>query len=60
MARKSIVSKRLIKKGTIIKKDDICFKRPGTGLSPLEIRKIIGKKTKNQIEPDRVIKNKFL
>ena len=29
VARKSIVAKRLIKKGTIIKIEDICFKRPG-------------------------------
>ena len=60
MARKSIVSKRLIRKGIIIKRDDICFKRPGTGFSPLEIKKVLGKKTKNAIMPNRVIKNKYL
>ena len=60
MARKSIVSKRLIQRGKIIKRNDICFKRPGTGFSPLEIKKVLGKKTKNEINPNRVIKTKFI
>ena len=55
-----MTSKKLILKGAIIKRNDICFKRPGTGLSPLQMKKILGKKTKKEIKPNRVIKNKFL
>ncbi len=60
MARKSIVSKRLLKKGAIIKKNDICFKRPGTGFSPLDMRKILGKKIKRDIKANKVITKKFI
>ena len=54
--RKSCVSKRDISKGEIIKMRDICFKRPGTGVSPLSISKIINKKAKRIIRKDKIIK----
>ena len=60
MSRKSIVSKKLIKKGQIIKMKDICFKRPGTGFNPLYLKFIINKKVKNNILKDKVIKPKDL
>ncbi len=56
VARKSIVSKKFIKKGIKIRKNDIEFKRPGTGVSPLNLKKIIGKITKKNIRPNRIIK----
>lgn len=56
VARKSIVSKKFIKKGTKISKKDLQFKRPGTGISPLDINKIIGMRLSRDIKPDRVIK----
>tara|TARA_Y100000389_G_C17460398_1_gene521272 strand:- start:2564 stop:3598 length:1035 start_codon:yes stop_codon:yes gene_type:complete len=55
MSRKSIVSKKLIKKGQIINIKDICFKRPGTGFNPLYFKFIINKKAKNNILKDKVI-----
>lgn len=60
MSRKSIVSKKLIVKGNILKKSDICFKRPGTGFSPLEMQKILGKKVKKTIPQNRIISKKFI
>ena len=42
--RRSIVLKKNCKKGYIITKNDLDFKRPGTGLSPNDASKIIGKK----------------
>ena len=60
VSRKSIVSSNFIPKGKKISEIDICFKRPGTGFSPLEIKKVLGKKTKNEINPNRVIKTKFI
>lgn len=60
VARKSIVTKFFIKKNDIITKDKIVFKRPGTGISPLESHKIIGKKAKNDIHKDRIIKYEML
>ena len=55
LVRKSIVAKKDIKKGTIIDKDMLTIKRPGTGLTPVEIDKIIGMKTKRDITKDEVL-----
>ena len=55
VARKSLVSARELKKNTIIKKSDILFKRPGTGISPNDFNKIIGKKIKRTIKNNRLI-----
>ena len=53
--RRSIVAKKTIREGSIIKIDDILFKRPATGISPSEANKIIGKKTKKKILKDSII-----
>lgn len=55
MARKSIVTARPITVGTTITRDDICFKRPGTGLSPFLLANVLGRRAKRTLEPDRVI-----
>lgn len=60
VARKSIISKHTIKKGDVITREDICFKRPGTGFLPTEIDKVIGKTALCDIEADRVIKAEFI
>ena len=60
VARKSIVSAKSILKGKKITQNDICFKRPGYGISPLEKNKIIGKKTNKNISINRLILKKDL
>lgn len=60
VARKSIISKHAIKKGDVITKEDICFKRPGTGFLPTETDNVIGKTALCDIEADRVIKAEFI
>jgi sialic acid synthase SpsE len=57
LVRKSIVAKKDIKKGTTISKDILIIKRPGTGLRPAEIDKIIGMKTKRDIKKDEVLQH---
>ena len=54
-ARRSIVSVRDIKKGEVIDGDDLTFKRPGTGIYPSEIDKIIGKTAKIDILEDTLL-----
>lgn len=54
-ARRSIVSSRDIKKGTIITKEDLTFKRPGTGISPQLIDEVIGKKALCDIKEDTIL-----
>jgi N-acetylneuraminate synthase len=55
-ARRSLVATKDIKKGQIIKKEDLTFKRPASGISPKFIDEVIGKKATNDIEEDSVIK----
>ena len=42
IARRSIRALNDIKKGTLITKKNIIFQRPGNGLSPMEVDKVIG------------------
>jgi len=58
VARKSIVSTCELQKGTIIKKKHITFKRPGTGIEPTKLKKVIGKKTLRKILKNKLIKFK--
>ena len=58
-ARKSIVSKREIKFGSVIKNEDICYKRPGTGFLPIYREKVINKIASKNI-PKNVIITKDL
>ena len=52
----SIVARKIIKKGQIIKKNMLDFKRPGTGLQPSNINRIIGKRIKRNIQFDEILK----
>jgi len=54
-ARRSIVANVRIPKGTVITKDMITFKRPGTGISPKFFDRVVGKKARKTIEEDEVI-----
>ena len=53
--RKSIVAKGDLPIGHIITEDDICYKRPGTGISPIEKDRVIGKRVKGVIAGNRLI-----
>ena len=55
-ARRSIVTKGLIKKGEKITIDKVIMKRPGTGLSPDKLRFILNKKTSKDLQDDTIIK----
>ncbi len=47
--RKSIFTKKDMSAGDIIHKDDVIFLRPGTGLYPSQIHKILGRKLKKAL-----------
>ena len=59
-SKKSCVTNIDLNKGDKIYKNNISFKRPGTGLSPLEINKMIKKRVKNFIKKNSIIKLSFL
>ncbi len=58
-ARKSIAALNNIPKNKIIKKRDLCFRRPGTGISPFNISEVIGKRAKIDIEKNILIRKDF-
>tara|TARA_B110000211_G_scaffold235019_1_gene308515 strand:+ start:2628 stop:3659 length:1032 start_codon:yes stop_codon:yes gene_type:complete len=54
-ARRSIVAKKNIKKGQIIQSTDLICKRPGTGISPIDIDKLIDKTAVTNVKEDEII-----
>lgn len=57
-ARRSLVAKNNIAKGSIIKREDLTFKRPAHGISPKFIDDVVGKVAKVDIlEDDIIVKN---
>lgn len=53
--QRSIVVARPIKKGEIIKEEDIDYKRPGTGIPPKYYEFVIGKEAKRDLEYDEIL-----
>ena len=54
-ARRSLVLTRNMKSGEIIKKEDIMPKRPGTGISPVYMDIVIGRKVVKDLEEDTIL-----
>ena len=55
IARKSIHANRGIKAGDQIQAVDLKMMRPGTGISPMHMDKVIGKKTIRDIKEDEIL-----
>jgi N,N'-diacetyllegionaminate synthase len=55
IARKSIVTADLIKKGELFSEDNLTTKRPGNGVSPIFWDKVIGKKSNRDYTKDELI-----
>lgn len=56
IARKSIVCKVKLKKGEKITREKLTFKRPGDGISPKEIDKLIGKTVLKNLDINHILK----
>jgi len=55
ISRKSIVAKKDIQKGDFFSKDNLTFKRPGSGISPMKFWSLIGQKSKRDYLKDELI-----
>lgn len=53
--RRSIVVSRDMKRGEILSKNDLLFKRPGTGIPPHEAKFVVGRKLAHDIDLDKVL-----
>lgn len=52
IARKSIHTLNAIEKGHILQESDLIMRRPGDGISPMEIDQIVGRKLKSDLDAD--------
>jgi len=59
-ARRSLVVNQNIKKNTTITLDHLTWKRPASGISPSEIDKVVGKKTRIDLHEDDLLKWEML
>ena len=55
--RKSIVASRNIFKGERFSLNNLDFKRPGNGMSPMFVKKIVGRKANRNFKENEIIKN---
>lgn len=55
IARRSLVAAKDILKGEMFSIDNVTAKRPGTGISPMRLYKILGKRAKKDFQEDELI-----
>ncbi len=56
IARKSLVAKYDIVKGEIFSENNLTVKRPGNGISPMQLNEYLGKKSNRNYKKDELIK----
>lgn len=54
-ARRSVVANRDIPMGTVLTQDMITFKRPGLGIKPSDLHKVVGRIAKENISNDTIL-----
>ena len=59
-ARKSLVSRKYIRKGTVLTIEMLVAKRPGTGIVPEHIETVVGKSVLRDVDVDEVIRPEWL
>lgn len=59
-ARKSVVAARDISANEIISREHLAFKRPGSGIPPSELPRILGRRAKTSIKLDAIILEEHL
>ena len=56
LIRRSLVALQPIKKGELFNNHNVGTKRPGTGISPMRINEIMGKRSKHNFTTDEIIR----
>ena len=52
LMRRSVVAARHLAAGSVLTEHDLAYKRPGTGVSPMEWRELVGRRLVTDLEPD--------
>ncbi|MNV24411.1 N,N'-diacetyllegionaminic acid synthase [compost metagenome] len=60
IARKSIHLKQALKKGYVLQMEDLIMIRPGTGISPMKIDEIVGKRIAKDLSEGELLKEEDL
>ena len=60
IARKSIHTGRALEAGHVITLTDLVMKRPGTGISPMQIDRVVGKELKRALPEDHLLSEEDL
>jgi N,N'-diacetyllegionaminate synthase len=55
IARRSLIAKKLIKRGEVFSLRNVCIKRPGDGISPMNLPNVLGQKAKRAFKIDEII-----
>jgi len=55
LARRSVIAARDIAAGSVITRDDLTIKRPGYGIRPKELERVVGRTARRDIEYDEVL-----
>ena len=58
-----LIPKRInkdLKAGDVLRKSDLICKRPGSGISPIDIDKIIGCKIKKSLKNDEILRWEYI
>lgn len=55
LARRSVVAKVDIPRGRVIAREMLTYKRPGTGISPADFERVVGRRARVDISADSVI-----
>jgi N-acetylneuraminate synthase len=58
--RRSIVLANNLKVGDIIQQENLTFKRPGTGITPGDLKYVIGRKLNQDLQADTLLKWEYL
>jgi N,N'-diacetyllegionaminate synthase len=54
--RRSLVARRGLERGHMLTEDDLTAKRPGSGISPDELRYVLGRRLADNVEEDHVLR----
>jgi N-acetylneuraminate synthase len=54
-AYRSVIATRALPEGHVLTEDDLCTKRPGTGILSIDYKRVIGKKTRRAIDANEPI-----
>jgi N-acetylneuraminate synthase len=58
--RRSLVARRALGRGHVLREDDLTAKRPGTGISPADLSYVVGRTLALDLEEDHVLRREDL